>query len=66
MITNETKFTIDKEVEKLFQKIEQTIILGVSEDMSPNDNQYYPELDARWTDALDYLVNKIDTYQREV
>ncbi len=66
MVTNETKSTIDNEVEKLFAKIEKTIILGITEDMSPNDGEYYSELDSRWTDALSYLADKIDTYQGEV
>ncbi len=66
MITNETKNLIDNKVEKLFQEIEETILLGITEDMSPNDNQYYSELDIRWTDALSYLADKIDMYQGEV
>ena len=48
MITNETKNLIDNKIEDLFQKIEQTIIAGITEDMSPNDGQYYSELDSRW------------------
>ena len=66
MITSETKATINEGIEKLFQKIEETIILGITEDMSPNDSQYYPELDKRWTDALSYMADKIDNYQGEV
>ena len=66
MITNETKNLIDKEIELLFNKIEHTIILGITEDMSPNDQQYYSELDLRWTDALSYMADKIDIYQGEI
>ena len=66
MLTNETKNLIDNKVEKLFQEIEETIKMGITEDMSPNDNQFYSELDARWTDALSYLADKIDMYQGEV
>ena len=63
MITNETKAQIDKDLEKLFQQTEKTIILGITEDMSPNDVEYYSTLDARWTDALAYMADKIDIYQ---
>jgi len=66
MLTNETKNLIDHRIERLFQEIEETIILGITEDMSPNDNQYYSELDTRWTDALSYLADKIDIYQGEI
>ena len=66
MITAETRRTIDQGVEKLFEKIEKTIILGITEDMSPNDGEYYSTLDIRWTDALEYMADKIDTYQGEV
>ena len=66
MTTDETKNLIDSKIEKLFQEIEETIILGITEDMSPNDGQYYSELDTRWTDALEYLADKVDAYQGEV
>lgn len=66
MITNETKSIINKEIENLFQRVEEAIITGVTETMSPNDREYYDQLDKGWADALSFIADKIDTYQGEV
>jgi hypothetical protein len=63
MLDNATKVLIDTEIDILLSGIEEAVTIGVLEDMSPNDNAYDEELDARWESAMVYLDKKLGNYR---
>jgi hypothetical protein len=63
MLTEETKVLIDTELDKLFAQLEDTIVFGVTEDMSPNDIEYDQTLDDRWESAMEYLEKRVGYYK---
>ena len=63
MLTEETKAAIDDSVDELLARIENTVMLGVSEDMSPNDIEYEQALNNGWLSAMEYLDKKLENYR---
>ena len=63
MLTEETKSIIDMGVENLLTLIEQSVTLGVLEDMSPNDMEYDQAISNGWLSTMEYLDKKLDNYR---
>ena len=62
-MTNETKAVIDTEIEELFNKIEQSILIGASETVGPNSNEYISMIEENWVQAMNAIMDKMDHYQ---
>ena len=65
-MTVETKSIIIKGMEKLLTDVEGSVVVGVHEDMSPNDIEYGLTLETERVDALDFMLSILTEHQEEL
>ena len=63
MITNETNFLmVDGDLSKLLQKIIDSVYIGLTEDMSPNDIEFWDEHENRLQEVKESILDIVDEY----
>ncbi len=55
MITNETMSLIENDLGEVFQRITDSVYIGLTEDMSPNDKEFQEEHENRLQEVLDEI-----------
>lgn len=61
-MTKETASIIESGFDKLLDDIENSIVMGSSEEVGPNSNEYNDLIDKYWSESIDRLQNKLNNY----
>jgi len=61
-MTNETKELIEGKLTKVFEEIVESVRVGLSEEMGPNDPEYDRILDERNSDASEKITSLIEEF----
>ncbi len=65
-ITSETNNIIKKQLEKMFELVEESIMTGCHESgINVDSPEYYDTLDATWYSAMDLIKYRLDKYSEE-
>ena len=62
-MTNETKAVIASGISKLFDDIEESILIGAAEEVGPNSNEYEPLINKYWEESIDKIDRIISIYK---